>query len=48
LTELGLVPESDVEVVTRAPFGGPITVRTRNGENAISRELADRIHATES
>ena len=28
LAELGLVPGSDVEVVSAAPFGGPVTVRT--------------------
>jgi len=39
------VPASDVEVVFQAPFAGPITVRTDNGDHAISRELADRISA---
>jgi DtxR family Mn-dependent transcriptional regulator len=43
LEELGLVPGSDVEVVSQAPFGGPVTVRTEYGAHAISRELADRI-----
>jgi len=37
------VPGSDVELLGQAPFGGPVTVRTGNGEHAISRELADRI-----
>jgi DtxR family transcriptional regulator, Mn-dependent transcriptional regulator len=45
LRELGLVPGSLVEVVTLAPFGGPVTVLTETGEHAISRELADRISA---
>jgi DtxR family transcriptional regulator, Mn-dependent transcriptional regulator len=45
LAELGLVPGSEVEVVSQAPFGGPVTVRTENGDHAISRELADRISA---
>jgi DtxR family Mn-dependent transcriptional regulator len=45
LTELGLVPGSGVEVVERAPFAGPVTVRTDQGTHAISRELADRIAA---
>src|SRR3990167_7598900 len=31
LTELGLVPGSDVELVTLAPFEAPVTVRTQNG-----------------
>jgi len=47
LSELGLTPGAEVEVVTLAPFGGPVTVRTNRGENAISRELAGRIAATE-
>jgi DtxR family transcriptional regulator, Mn-dependent transcriptional regulator len=46
LTELGLLPGSDVEVVSQAPFGGPVTVRTESGDHAISRELAGRIGAT--
>jgi DtxR family Mn-dependent transcriptional regulator len=46
LAELGLVPGSDVEVVSQAPFGGPVTVRTEHGDHAISRELADRISAS--
>jgi DtxR family transcriptional regulator, Mn-dependent transcriptional regulator len=45
LDELGLVPGSRVEVVAQAPFAGPVTVRTRSGAHAISRELADRIGA---
>jgi DtxR family Mn-dependent transcriptional regulator len=45
LAELGLVPGSEVELVSHAPFGGPVTMRTGTGEHAISRELADRIAA---
>ncbi len=45
LDELGLVPGSRVEVVAQAPFAGPVTIRTRSGAHAISRELADRIGA---
>jgi DtxR family transcriptional regulator, Mn-dependent transcriptional regulator len=43
LAELGVLPGSDVEVVSQAPFGGPVTVRTESGDHAISRELAGRI-----
>ena len=46
LAELGLLPGSGVEVVSQAPFGGPVTVRTENGDHAISRELAGRVGAT--
>jgi DtxR family transcriptional regulator, Mn-dependent transcriptional regulator len=45
LGTLGLVPGSRLELVARAPFGGPVTVRTDRGEHAISRDLADRIAA---
>jgi DtxR family Mn-dependent transcriptional regulator len=45
LSELGLVPGSEVELVSFAPFDGPVAVRTALGEHAISRELADRISA---
>jgi DtxR family Mn-dependent transcriptional regulator len=46
LSDLGLLPGSDVEIVSYAPFGGPVTVRTGSGESAISRELAARVSAT--
>jgi DtxR family transcriptional regulator, Mn-dependent transcriptional regulator len=46
LTELGLVPGSNVELRSFAPFGGPVALRTENGEHAISRELAARIAAS--
>jgi DtxR family Mn-dependent transcriptional regulator len=46
LAELGLLPGSGVDVVSQAPFGGPVTVRTQNGEHAISRELASLISAS--
>jgi DtxR family Mn-dependent transcriptional regulator len=45
LAVLGLVPGSEVELVSFAPFAGPVTVRTARGDHAISRELADRIAA---
>jgi DtxR family Mn-dependent transcriptional regulator len=48
LGELGLVPRSDVELVSFAPFAGPVTVRTGRGDHAISRELADRIAAAKA
>jgi DtxR family transcriptional regulator, Mn-dependent transcriptional regulator len=45
LRELGLTPGAEVELVSVAPFGGPVTVRTEAGEHAISRELAAGIEA---
>jgi DtxR family Mn-dependent transcriptional regulator len=43
LGELELVPGATVEVVSRAPFDGPITLRSPTGEHAIARELAGAI-----
>ena len=45
LAELGLVPGSGVELVSHAPFAGPVTVRTDRGDYAISRELAAAVSA---
>jgi DtxR family Mn-dependent transcriptional regulator len=45
LAELGLVPGAEVELISLAPFGGPVTVRATAGQQAISRELAARIAA---
>jgi DtxR family transcriptional regulator, Mn-dependent transcriptional regulator len=46
LSTLGLVPGQDVELLREAPFGGPLTIRTRGGETAISRELAAQIRVS--
>ena len=43
LTDLDLLPGSPVELLLAAPFNGPLTVRSRGGEHAISRELAATI-----
>jgi DtxR family Mn-dependent transcriptional regulator len=40
---LGLVPGRSIEVTGNAPFGGPVTFRTAEGEHAIARELAQSI-----
>ena len=40
LTEISIVPGQDILLITSAPFGGPLTVRTGTGEHAIARELA--------
>ena len=46
LTSLALVPGESVELRLAAPFDGPITVRARGVEHAISRELAARIEVS--
>jgi DtxR family Mn-dependent transcriptional regulator len=43
LAGLDLLPGESVELVRRAPFGGPVTVLTRDSEHAIARELAEQI-----
>jgi DtxR family Mn-dependent transcriptional regulator len=43
LAELELVPGAPIEVLAYAPFGGPLTVRSRSGQHAIGRELAAAI-----
>jgi DtxR family transcriptional regulator, Mn-dependent transcriptional regulator len=43
LSELDLMPGQPVELLVAAPFNGPLTVRSRAGEHAISRELASTI-----
>ena len=43
LAGIDLVPGSTVEVILHGPFGGPITVRTNDGQHALARELATSI-----
>ena len=43
LSGLELVPGSAVEIVLKAPFDGPVTVRVHGVDHAIARELADAI-----
>lgn len=43
LTDLGFVPEQEVEVVRSAPRG-PIAIRIKGAIYAIGRGVADRIY----
>ena len=43
LAEIGLRPGADVEVLEKAPLGGPVTVRVGESRHAISLELATMI-----
>ncbi len=43
LGERGLVPDAAVQVMEKAPFDGPITVRTREASHILGRELAQHI-----
>ncbi len=39
----GLVPDASVEILEKAPFNGPITVRTRDTSHVLGRDLASHI-----
>ncbi|HWV56735.1 MAG TPA: FeoA family protein, partial [Longimicrobiales bacterium] len=41
--ELGLFPETHVEVLAVAPFDGPITLRVGDSEQSIGRLAASRV-----
>ena len=43
LAELGIIPGTEVEVIARAPFDGPITVRLHGADHAIGPALAREI-----
>jgi DtxR family transcriptional regulator, Mn-dependent transcriptional regulator len=43
LGELGLVPQARVELVDKAPFGGPVTVSVDGARQVLGVELAARI-----
>jgi ferrous iron transport protein A len=43
LGDLGLWPGTEVEVLTRAPFGDPILFRLRGYRLALRREEARRV-----
>ncbi len=40
----GLVPDAAVEVVEKAPFNGPITVKAGKASHVLGRDLASHIH----
>ena len=43
LGDLELVPGASVEIVLKAPFDGPVTVRIDGADHALARELAGAI-----
>lgn len=47
MEELGLLPGSRVEVLTRAPFEGPITVRVEGKRQVVGRKVAEKVFVTE-
>src|SRR6476619_604390 len=40
LAEIALVPGEELQLTQSAPFGGPLIVKTGNGEHASARDLA--------
>lgn len=43
LAELGIVPGARIEMVERAPFDGPLTLRVNDDERVIGRSLAAEV-----
>ena len=48
LGTMGLYPDTEVEIVERQPFGGPLLVRVGGAEHYVGTELADTIHVERS
>ena len=48
LGTMGLYPDTEVEIVERQPFGGPLLVRVGEAEHYVGTELADTIHVERS
>jgi DtxR family transcriptional regulator, Mn-dependent transcriptional regulator len=48
LGDLGLYPDTPVEVLGLDPYGGPYRVRVGNSEKSIGRELAENVFVAES
>lgn len=46
LGNLGLFPNTSIEVVRVGPFGGPLTLRVGDEEHVIGRELARDVYVT--
>jgi DtxR family Mn-dependent transcriptional regulator len=46
LGDLALYPGAKIRVIAAAPFGGPLTIRLRESEQALGRELAARLLVT--
>lgn len=46
LAELGLFPGTEVEVLGREPFGGPMLIRVAGEERSLGRSLAEVVRVT--
>lgn len=45
LGQLGLYPETIIELIERAPFGGPLRIRVGEGEQQVERMLGSELAA---
>jgi DtxR family transcriptional regulator, Mn-dependent transcriptional regulator len=43
LTEIAIAPGASIEVIAKAPFGGPLTIKVGNADHALASELAAAI-----
>jgi len=43
LSDLGIIPGSEVKKISEAPFGGPIQISIQNSRLAIGKGLAENI-----
>jgi len=43
LQEIGFVPGSQINVISKAPFGGPLAIQVKGSTIALRRNEADRI-----
>ncbi len=46
LASIGIYPQVELEVVEKAPFNGPISIRVAEAEHSLSEELARQIYVT--
>ena len=47
LEEIGLLPQNSVEIVEKAPFKGPLTLRIGDREQIVGHEVASNVFVTE-
>ncbi len=43
LEEIGLLPQNTVEIVAKAPFNGPLTLRVKEHEQIVGHEVASNV-----
>ena len=43
LEEIGLLPKNDVEIIEKAPFNGPLTLRVGDRQHVVGHEVASNV-----